>query len=79
MPPFEKPPDLKPFWSQIWVNTASWLIICTVLGVGYIAYTVPRMLDLVLRNQDQLRTDVQSNKAVLLGHENRILRLEAEP
>jgi hypothetical protein len=78
MPLHDKPP-LRPLWSQIWVNTASWLIVCSVLGVGYIAYTVPRMLDTVLANQESYQADVIDIKARLLDVENRTMRLEVRP
>lgn len=71
------PPSPRPtFWGQIWVNTASWLIVCGVAGVAYIAFTVPRMLDAVLRNQEAVKEDVAQIRAQMLSHETRILRLE---
>ena len=80
-----QPPSPRPtFWGQIWVNTASWLIVCGVAGVAYIAFTVPRMLDAVLRNQDavkedmaQVRAEVAETRAGLRAVELRTLRLEA--
>lgn len=71
------PPSPRPtYWGQIWVNTASWLIVCGVAGVAYIAFTVPRMLDAVLRNQEAVKEDVAQIRAQMLSHETRILRLE---
>lgn len=71
------PAPARGFWGQIWVNTASWLIVCGVAGVAYIAFTVPRMLDSVLANQEQVKAEAAAIKAQLLSHESRLLRLEA--
>jgi hypothetical protein len=71
------PAPARGFWGQIWVNTASWLIVCGVAGVAYIAFTVPRMLDSVLANQEQVKSEAAALRAQLLSHETRIMRLEA--
>ena len=43
--------DHDSFWAQVRTNVVSWLIIAAVGGTGYIAYTVPRMLQLVLEGR----------------------------
>ena len=48
------------FWRQVRLNVTSWLIICGVGGIGYIGYTVPRQLDLILRHQEAQREDIDA-------------------
>ena len=62
-------PPKPPFWREVEQQVAAGLILLAVAGIGYIGFTVPRQLDLVLENQ----------KAVLsrqLAAEGRLEKIE---
>jgi hypothetical protein len=66
------------FWHQVRLNVTSWLIVAGVGGIGYISYTVPRQLDLILRNQEITRAEITQIKADLKDHNRRITQLETK-
>ncbi len=70
------PPNPTSFWAQVRLNVVSWLIIAAVGGVGYIAYTVPRLLQLVIEGQERLETEVSEARRLLVSHERRLTVLE---
>ena len=70
------PPDPTSFWSQVRTNVVSWLIIAAVGGTGYIAYTVPRMLQLVIEGQERLTLQTVELQKNLASHERRLTLLE---
>ncbi len=70
------PPDPTSFWSQVRTNVVSWLIIAAVGGTGYIAYTVPRMLALVLEGQSRLTVQTAEIQKTIAGHEHRLTLME---
>jgi hypothetical protein len=41
-------------WREIIATSASWLVIGAICGVGWLSWTVPRQLDRILHNQQQL-------------------------
>jgi hypothetical protein len=68
--------DPASFWAQVRTNVVSWLIIAAVGGTGYIAYTVPRMLQLVLEGQERLTLQTVELQKNLASHERRLTLLE---
>jgi hypothetical protein len=66
------------FWSQVRLNVTSWMIVCGVAGIGYIGYTVPRTLDLIVRNQEMYRMQQSEMSTQLRSHEVRITRIETK-
>jgi len=75
----DRPELMEEFWGQVRVNVASWLAVAGLLGVGYIAWTVPRSLDLIQRNQEDQRQDMIQLKTDLRSLEVRTTKLEARP
>ena len=74
--PAVSPPDPTNFWQQVRLNVVSWLIIAAVGGVGYIAYTVPRLLTIVIAGQEQLQDEVTEARRSLATLERRVTVLE---
>lgn len=70
--------EQEEFWAQVRLNVTSWMIICGVAGIGYLGYTVPRTLDLILRNQEIHRTQQTEMSTQLRSHELRITRIETK-
>ena len=70
------PPDPTTFWSQVRTNVVSWLIIAAVGGTGYIAYTVPRMLAIVIEGQARLAIQATELQKTVSDHERRLTILE---
>ncbi len=48
-----------PFWDDVRRHVTSWLIICGIGGVGYLAVSVPIRLDKVLSNQESLQVELR--------------------
>lgn len=76
MPNPVPPPDPTTFWSQVRTNVVSWLIIAAVGGTGYIAYTVPRLLQLVIEGQARLAAQAGELQKTVSGHDRRLTILE---
>ena len=66
-----------PFWDEVRRHVVSWLIICGVGGVGWLAVQMPIRLDRVLTNQDNFRTELQEFKSSIRDLEVRMARQEA--
>lgn len=64
------------FWHQVRLNVTTWLILAGVGGIGYISYTVPRQLDLILQNQGLQKQEITQIKADLRSHDRRLTQLE---
>lgn len=75
------------FWQEVKAQAlaggAVVLITATVGGIGYLIYTVPRQLTQVLENQQEIKTDLETNRrdtlenAKKIGeHDGRLIRLE---
>jgi len=84
MPDDQEPPK-PPFWREVEQQVAAGLILLAVAGIGYIGFTVPRQLDLVLENQKailsrQLAAEGRIEKAetAIIGIDRRVTRLEAK-
>lgn len=61
-------PQEEGFADKIRVNVVSWLVIAAIGGVAYVAYTVPRQIDHVIRNQEELKAgygNVVKDQAIL--------------
>lgn len=56
-------------WREIIQTSASWLVIGAICGVGWLSWTVPRQLDRILQNQQQLVEKTQD-------FDNRITKIE---
>lgn len=69
-------PNQPTFWQQVRLNVVSWLIIAGVSGVGYISYTVPKLLQVVIANQEQLQKEAESFKGALTSLDRRVTVLE---
>ena len=67
-----------PFWDEVRRHVVSWLIICGVGGIGYLAVQVPIRLDRVLANQEGFATEMHEFKAALKDLEARVTRHEME-
>lgn len=72
-----EPIEEDAFWRQVRLNVTSWLIVCGVAGIGYIGYTVPRQLDMILKNQESQQEDIRSLAAQQKSFESRLIRLES--
>ena len=70
------PPDPTDFWRQVRLNVVSWLVIASVGGVAYISYTVPRLLQVVITGQEELRRQTAEIQRIVASHERRITVLE---
>lgn len=68
--------DPASFWTQVRTNVVSWLIIAAVGGTGYIAYTVPRMLQLVLEGQERLTIQSVEHQKIVTELQRRVTILE---
>ena len=66
-----------PFWDEVRRHVVSWLIICGVGGIGWLAVQVPLRLDRVLVNQESFAGEVRELKAELKDLEVRMARQEA--
>jgi len=78
-------PSKAPFWPEVGQQVAAGLIFLAVAGIGYLGFTVPRQLDLVLENQKailgrQVATELRLEKVegALNGIDRRVTRLEAQ-
>lgn len=80
MAPVEQTPisEQEEFWAQVRLNVTSWMIVCGVAGIGYLGWTVPRTLDLILRNQELHKMQQTEMSTQLRSHEVRITRLETK-
>lgn len=65
-----------PFWDEVRRHVVSWLIICGVGGIGYLAVQVPLRLDRVLVNQEAFQGDLREFKTELRELETRMTREE---
>ena len=65
-----------PFWDEVRRHVVSWLIICGVGGIGYIAVQVPIRLDRLLANQETLGAELQEFKEELQNLQIRMDRIE---
>lgn len=72
-------PNSPDFWKQVRLNVVSWLIIAAVGGVGYISYTVPRLLQVVIENQESWQKDAEAIRTTLTQVERRVTVLELKP
>jgi cell division protein FtsB len=70
------PPDPTSFWAQVRLNVVSWLIIVAVGGVGYIGWTVPRLLQVVISGQADLQQQQTETQKLVVGVERRVTVLE---
>ncbi len=70
------PPDPTSFWAQVRLNVVSWLIIVAVGGVGYIGWTVPRLLQVVISGQAELQEQQTETQKLVVGLERRVTVLE---
>lgn len=84
MPP-EDPRPKPVFWIEVEQQVAAGLILLAVGGIGYIGFTVPRQLDLVLENQKavlarQVATETRLEKAEgsIITIDRRVTRLESQ-
>lgn len=70
------------FWPEVKAQAAAGLIVLavgsTLAGVGYLIYTVPSRLDLVLSNQSEIKTRMVQVEAMGRDLERRVIRLEAD-
>lgn len=70
------------FWPEVKAQAAAGLIVLavgsTLAGVGYLIYTVPSRLDLVLSNQSEIKTRMVQMEAMGRDLERRVIRLEAD-
>ena len=74
----------SPFWREVEQQVAAGLILLAVAGIGYLGFTVPRQLDLVLENQKailsrQLAAEARLEKVegAVVAIDRRVTRLEA--
>ena len=65
-----------PFWDEVRRHVVSWLIICGVGGIGYLAVQVPIRLDRVLINQESFQGELREFKAELQDLGVRMTRQE---
>lgn len=74
-----------PFWREVEQQVAAGLILAAVCGIGYIGFTVPRQLDLILENQKTIlsrqlavegRVEKIENSVITI--DRRVTRLEAK-
>lgn len=79
----EQPPK-PPFWREVEQQVAAGLILLTVGGIGYIGFTVPKQLDLVLENQKAVlarqvaaESRLERVEGSVQGIDRRVTRLEA--
>ncbi|MEI6032430.1 MAG: hypothetical protein WCQ20_14900 [Synechococcaceae cyanobacterium ELA739] len=75
---------MKTFWQQALAQAAAGLIIAAAAGVGYLCWSIPRQLDLVLQNQktfgdrfDQLGARVSRAEDQIQGLDTRVTKIEA--
>jgi hypothetical protein len=81
----EPPPEPgRQFWLDVEQQVAAGLILAAVAGVGFLAWTVPRQLDLILANQKAIferaaAIEVRLDRAEgnIQGLDHRITRMEA--
>ena len=70
------------FWPEVKAQAAAGLIVLavgsTLAGVGYLIYTVPSRLDLVLSNQSEIKTRMVQVEAMGRDLERRVIRLEVD-
>lgn len=66
------------FWTQVRLNVTTWLILSAVAGIGYLGYTVPRMLEQVLKAQEWHSKQLVELATQLRTHEIRITRIEEQ-
>jgi len=73
-----------PFWREVEQQVAAGLILLAVAGIGYIGFTVPRQLDLVIEGQKgimirQLAAEnrLERVEGAVQGIDRRVTRLEA--
>ena len=75
------------FWAevkaQVLAGGAVILITATAGGIFYLAYTVPSQLAQILKNQEEFKTDLDTNRRDTLEntrkigeHDGRLIRLE---
>ena len=71
-------------WRAVVEQTASWLVIGAICGVGWLSWHVPRQLDRILQNQKQLTEEADgfSDRFKILeasdrAQDQRLIRLEA--
>ena len=67
-----------PFWDDVRRHVTSWLIICGIGGVGYLAVSVPIRLDKVLSNQESIQTEMRHAQQRLTVLEQKAVTLERE-
>ena len=72
-------------WREVEQQVAAGLILASVAGIAFIAYTVPRQLDLVLQTQkvitektDALENRVDKTEGKVQQIDVRVTRLEAQ-
>lgn len=78
------PPPNRTFWLQVEQQVAAGLILSMVAGIGYLVWSVPRQLDLVLQNQRQISERAAAIEARMTnidgqidGLDRRVTRLES--
>ena len=71
------------FWIDVRKNVASWAIIGSIGGIGWLSFSVPSRLDRVLLNQESfkiqvngLRSDIMELQDLRRKNTERIERLE---
>lgn len=74
-----------PFWREVEQQVAAGLILLAVAGIGYIGFTVPRQLDLLLEGQKAIlvrqmaaENRIERVEGVVQGIDRRVTRLEAQ-
>lgn len=73
-----------PFWREVEQQVAAGLILLAVAGIGYIGFTVPRQLDLVIEGQKSIlvrqvaaENRLERVEGTVQGLDRRVTRLEA--
>ena len=72
------------FWREVEQQVAAGLILLAVAGIGYIGFTVPRQLDLVIEGQKSIlvrqvaaENRLERVEGTVQGLDRRVTRLEA--
>lgn len=73
-----------PFWREVEQQVAAGLILLAVGGIGYLGFTVPRQLDLVIEGQKAIlvrqvaaENRLERVEGAVQGIDRRVTRLEA--